>query len=419
MPAIIDKLKFIDETNRNFSNENFSGYLNYIGRENATDRNKNLESFNDTIFNLENDFSLESKEKKFSGYLNYAGRTNATDKEKNIVKKKRRKQSKALHSSFFTSDSDSLSEIELEELKSSFDLAQKNKSVLWEIVYSFDNNFLEEQGLLNQKTKELDEIKIKEAIRKAMNYSIENLNIKESALWSANIHYDTDNIHIHIGMCEPNPTRSRGYIPKKIKNNMKSKVINHLLNFDEEYKEINKIIRTDLAKSVKDNDIYKDMKMRRLINDVIKNLPSDSRHWHYRYNTMKPANQYLDKLTEYYIYNYRYDEFKDLIDKLDKQEEKIKHIYGENSKSYKDYKKNKIDELYVRMGNTFLSEIKEVLKEEKEKYNKNNTNINMKRKTIITKSDVKKIGKALGDELDNIKNQEKFKELEKKIEYDL
>ena len=362
---------------------------------------------------------MKDRDKKFSGYLDYSGRTNATDKEKNIEHKKRRKQSKALHSSFFTSNTDNLSETELDELRFLFDLAQENKSVLWNIVYSFDNDWLESEGLFNKKTKELDELKMKEAIRRAMNYSMENLNIKESAIWSANIHYDTDNIHVHIGMCEPIPTRQRGYISKKIKNTMKSKVINHLLNFDEEYKEINKIIRTDLVKSVKENDIYKELKMRRLINEVIKNLPSDSRHWHYRYNTMKESNKYLDELTKYYIYNYRHEEYKELIGKLDKQEERIKHIYGEQSISYKNYKKNKIDELYARMGNKFLSEIKELLKEEKEKYNKENGNKNIKRKTIITKSDVKKIGKALGDEFESIKNQEKFKELEKKIEYQM
>lgn len=35
MTAIVDKIKFVDSTN-----EKFSGYLNYVGRENATDRKK-------------------------------------------------------------------------------------------------------------------------------------------------------------------------------------------------------------------------------------------------------------------------------------------------------------------------------------------------------------------------------------------
>ena len=135
-----------------------------------------------------------------------------------------------------------------------------------------------------------------------------------------------------------------------------------------EYKEINKVLRDNLVKSAKDFDLSKDMEMKRLINGVIKNLPSDSRHWHYNYNTMKDANKHLDKLTEYYIKNYQYDEYKDLIDKLYKHKEKLKNIYGVGKRpKYKEYKKNKIDELYTRMGNTFLSEMKDILKEEKEK----------------------------------------------------
>lgn len=415
MPAIVSKLKFTEKTS-----EKFSGYINYVGRENAVDRNKNIDNFSDFFLDLEEENKvIKDKYKKFSGYLDYSGRTNAVDKDKNIEGKKRRKQSKALHSAYFGANHDSLSEVQLEELKNLFDLAQTNGSILWEDVFSFDNNWLEEQGLYNSKTKELDEHKMREAIRKSISYTIESLNMKESALWSANIHYDTDNIHVHVSMCEPIPTRKRGYISDKVKNKMKSKVINHLLNFDEEYKEINKIIRTDLAKSVKDNDLYKDMKMRRLINDVIKNLPNDSRHWHYRYNTMKSANKYLDELTMYYIKTYRYEEYNNLIDKLDKQEERIKSIYGETGNLYKDYKKNKIDELYTRMGNTFLSEIKDVLKEEKENYYKKYTEKNIGSKTVITRNNVRKIGKALGDEFDNIKNQEKFKELEQKIEYQM
>ena len=411
-PAIISKLKFTLG-----GKEKFSGYLGYIGRENAVDRKKNIQNFDSFFSDLDN--HILDIDKKFSGYLGYSGRTNAVDKNININNKKRRKQSKALHSSYFGAEHDSLTKNQLEELKKSFDLAQKNDSLLWEDVFSFNNTWLEEQELFNSKTKELDEKKIKEAIRKSMNYTVEKLNMKDSALWSANIHYDTDNIHVHVAMCEPIPTRKRGYISEKIKNNMKSKVINHLLDFDEEYREINKILRTDLVKSIQDNDISKDINIKILLNEVIKNLPSDKRHWHYNYNTMSDARVHLDRLADYYIKNYKSKEYKELIDKLNKQEERIKSIYGETGNLYKDYKKNKIDELYTRMGNTFLSEIKDVLKEEKENYYKKDTEKNIGSKTVITRNNVRKISKALGDELDNIKNQEKFKELEQKIEYQM
>ncbi|EPZ61868.1 hypothetical protein H477_5898 [[Clostridium] sordellii ATCC 9714] len=78
---------------------------------------------------------------------------------------------------------------------------------MWQEVYSFDNEWLKKQGLYDPKTKFLDEDKIKNAIRKSIEFSLEKSGMKETALWSGAIHYNTDNIHIHVAICEPNPTK--------------------------------------------------------------------------------------------------------------------------------------------------------------------------------------------------------------------
>lgn len=403
-PAIVFKSKFLLSTNKKYKS-----YIDYIDREEAI-RNESY--------------------KRYSLYNDYMGNPTKT-------------------TGIFTKEKNLLDEKEKILLKENFSKAQLNNSVMWQEVYSFDNKWLEQQMLYDPNTKYLDEEKIKNAIRKSIEYSLEKTDMKESALWSGAIHYNTDNIHIHVAICEPNKTRERGKRTQKTLDMMKSKFINHLLDFDEEYKEINKILRDNLVKSAKDFDLSKDIEMKKLINEVIKNLPSDSRHWHYNYNTMKDANKHLDKLTEHYIKNYKYDEYKEFIDKLDKHEERLKDIYGVGKrKKYKEYKKNKIDELYTRMGNTFLSEMKDILKEEKEKNKikninntkndnpKNNesnihkkdlkkdlnmTNISKKDLNLIniSRKDLNRIGKALGSELDNLKNQSKYLELERKIEYSM
>ena len=245
----------------------------------------------------------------------------------------------------FTRERNILDEKEKKLLKENFSVAQMNGSIMWQEVYSFDNKWLEQQMLYDPRTNYLDEGKIKNAIRKSIEYSLEKTDMKESALWSGAIHYNTDNIHIHVAICEPNKTKHRGKRTQKTLDMMKSKFINHLLDFDNEYKEINKLLRDDLVKSARNFDISKDIEMKRLIQEVIKNLPSDSRHWHYNYNTMKDSNKHLDKLTKYYIKNYKFDEYKELINKLDKHEEELKNIYGVGKRQkYKEYKKNKIDE---------------------------------------------------------------------------
>ena len=377
MPAIVFKSKFITH-----SSKKFKSYIDYINREKAV-RN--------------NSFS------RYSLYNDYMGNPQKT-------------------TSIFTRFSSKLSEKEKIDLKNNFAKAQSNGSIMWQEVYSFDNNFLKRQGLYDHTTNSLDEEKIKEAIRKSIEYSLEKTNIKDSAIWSGAIHYNTDNIHIHVAICEPNPTQNRGKRTQKTLDDMKSKFINHLLDFDNEYKEINNLLREDLAYSNKKSLLIKDIEMKKILNEIVKNLPSDKRHWHYNYNTMSDARIHLDRLTDYYIKNYKSKEYKELIDKLNKHEKELEIIYGKGQEGkhldkFKDYKDNKIKELYTRMGNKTLSEIKEIYNE---KYSiKNNSKVYKSNSIYISKKDINKISKALGDELDNIKNQNIYERLQREIEYEL
>ncbi|WP_331805927.1 relaxase MobL [Virgibacillus dokdonensis] len=53
-------------------------------------------------------------------------------------------------------------------MKQQFQLGQKKGSPMWQDVLSFDNAFLEEQGLYNSKTKQLDERRMKNIVRGAV-----------------------------------------------------------------------------------------------------------------------------------------------------------------------------------------------------------------------------------------------------------
>ncbi|CEK40086.1 MobP2 family relaxase [Paraclostridium sordellii] len=377
-PAVVFKSKFIVHTDKKFKS-----YIDYINRDDAI-RNGSYQ--------------------QYSLYNEYMGNPEKT-------------------TGIFTNDSNCLTQSEKDLVKEKFSLAQEKKSIMWQEVYSFDNEWLKKQGLYDTKTKFLDEDKIKNAIRKSIEFSLEKSGMKETALWSGAIHYNTDNIHIHVAICEPNPTKKRGKRTQKTLDTMKSKFINHLLDFDEEYKEINKVLRENLVKSSKDFDIYKDATMKKLMNEVVNNLPHDSRHWHYNYNTMNDAKVPLNKLIKYYIDTYKKDEYMDLINKLDKQEKELEEVYGVGKrKKFKDYKQNKIDELYTRMGNAFLSDLKVQLKQEKrnqfEKQRLSNDNFYKKQNQIyMTKKTLYHIKRSLGDEFDNVKNQSYYQSLQNEIEY--
>lgn len=357
---------------------------------------------------------LISSNKKFKKYINYMGRDEAIRNEYfnrySIYEDYMGNPEKT--TGLFDSNSNCMSKEEKEYAQKLFEQAQQNGSVMWQDVFSFDNKWLEEQGLYDPLTGSLDENKIKNAVRKAIDYSLEKKDMKDTAIWNGAIHYNTDNIHIHVAICEPNPKTTRGKRTQKTLDKMKSVFVNELLNSKQNYKDINNSIRNEIIDS---NKKVKDKKLKRLAKKVIKNLPDDKRQWHYGYNTMKEANKYLDEMTEYYIKTYKRKEYEELLEKLDKQEQILKEAYGEGGREkYKDYKQNKIDELYQRMGNAFLTEIKNIQLEYKKTYNKPFKK--RYNKTILSKKDINRINKALGNEVERAKNISYYEQLQQKID---
>lgn len=376
-PGVVVVSKFVFS-----SSKTFSSYIDYMNRDEAI-RNK---SFN-----------------RYSLYNEYMGNPEKT-------------------TGLFNKDTDLMSENEKLNSKELFAKAQKNKSVMWQDVFSFDNKWLEKQGLYNPKTKELDEKKVKDAVRKSIEFAIEKKCISETCTWNGAIHFNTDNIHVHVAICEPEPTIQRGKRTQKTLDVMKSKFVNELLDSKENFLDINNIIRKDIVDSKKNSKLKNDRKLKELTKNVIKNLPKDKKQWHYGYNTMNDSKKYLDEMTKYYIDNYKKEEFQELILKLDKQEEIYKETYGVGKRSkFKDYKQNKIDELYKRMGNAFLTEIKDSMKRQEElskaiNQKKINKSTNKNNPLIISKKELNDIKKALFNEFDSVKNMNVYQELQYKID---
>ncbi|EJE26573.1 hypothetical protein HMPREF9975_01189 [Staphylococcus epidermidis NIHLM001] len=99
----------------------------------------------------------------------------------------------------FNSEHEFIEEQEMNRLKDKFQEANKKSHVMYQDVVSFDNQFLKDNHLFNESLDKLDEPKIKKATRRMVNQMIkDNKMDKDHTFWCANIHYDTDNIHIHI-----------------------------------------------------------------------------------------------------------------------------------------------------------------------------------------------------------------------------
>lgn len=373
MVGIVHKRKWVKS-----SSEKFSSYINYIDREEAV-RNYKLDEYS-----LFNDYMGNPKK---CGNL-------------------------------FTSDRDFLSEDESKKLKRCFSIAQENGSFMWQDVFSFDNEWLKKHGMYDRRTGALDEKRLMEAVRNSMAEMIEREKF-DSLIWSASMHFNTDNIHIHIASVELNPTRytkEDGFMQYKNLYRMKSKFANTLIDRSNEQKKINDIMRNNIINGKKEISFHKDVEMKRLVTEIIKKLPEDKRQWQYGYNSLYEVKPLLDELTSYYIKNYKKDDFEELIKSLDDEEEYLKEVYGEGEKYfYKNYKKNKIDELYYRMGNALLREIKtEVIKKNDSKsFIKNYSYTNL----ALTAKDIKRLKKVFDKDFEKIKNELAYERLQREIEY--
>ncbi|MDB2104915.1 relaxase MobL [Clostridium paraputrificum] len=390
VPAIVMVCEF--EKN-NF--KDYGGYIDYIDRE---------ETHNE----------LDLKSSNYAEYLEYMDSKNRKkEKDKTTVK-------------LFTEDKDILSDEDKEKLKDAYRIAQERGSYLWKDVFSFDNEWLEENKYYNSETKQLNEGKIREAIREAMSLRIEKENLNE-AVWTADIHYNTDNIHIHTSLVELEPSKKKGKLKPQTLSNMKSAFVNSLVDRNKEHDKINELMREKIVNRKKDINTFRDKEMKKQFINIIKLLPEDLRQWQYAYNSIDEARPLIDNLSKYYINNYCKEDFNELDKLLDVEVEEYKKLYGEGREGkekgkYKDYKTNELDYLYKRMGNAFLTEMRSYAKEQRKdlkliegrgEVNKDFKSFN---KINITRKQINDVKRGFSNEVQHIKNRKAYKELEREIE---
>ena len=306
----------------------YAGYIDYIDRDEA----------------VRNEYS-----DKWNGYADYMGNPEKTTE-------------------MFSAGSDRLSAEEKQQLKKDFISAQERGNLMWQTVLSFDNRWLEEQGLYDSSTNTLNADKLKELTRNSMKKMLEKEGIAESAVWSAAIHYNTDNIHIHIATVEPGktqrPMRDNGE-PKGVWKQStlkagKASVVNAILRQQEENRIINDLIRKNIVGGKRDKMIAYDKDLRQAFLKVYNNLPANKQYWNYNSTNLGNLNRKnLDELSRLYIQKFHAQDYEEFKQNVKKQQEKYKEAYGDGEKVVNQYAENKEKELYERLGNSILKEMKE------------------------------------------------------------
>ena len=304
----------------------FSSYIEYIDRAEAV-RIKN--------------------EHKFNLFSNYVG-SYMDDHEKTT--------------GLFTKEKDQLTVEEKKCLKKGFQKAQDRNSLMWQTVISFDNRWLEEMGLYQDGV--LDQLKIKEYTRNAMGRMAKSESL-EQALWTGCIHYNTDNIHIHIAMVETIPTREkmiyqgeevyRGKFKQKSLDTCKSSIVNQIIQEKGHNEEINRIMREQIVSSKKRNPFLEDPDLSKKFLALYQKLPENKSVCNYGNPAMKCLRTEIDELSNEYLKKYHAEEFKRLKSLICKQDKMYQTAYGESQQGYGT---GKMDDLYKRLGNAILKELK-------------------------------------------------------------
>ena len=315
--------------------DKFQSYIDYIDREEAQRNN---------AFSTYNIFS------DYEQYNEYMG-----NPEKS--------------SGLFTADKDSLTYAEKKELKSIFEMAQNNESLMWQTVISFDNRWLEKNGLYDPEKKVLDEQKVKETVRKAINRLMESEGM-DHAVWSAGIHYNTDNIHVHVATVEPYPMREkmlyegnlevRGKFKQSNLNKCKSVIVNEIAQTKEINFRINQIIRKDIVDYLKEYELAADPVMKEKFLGLCEEISSIPKNMmNYNNRAMAPYRSRLDEISRLFLDQYCPEKYQELTEILDRQSKLYEEAYGGQKFNY--YKEDKLQDLMQRMGNASLKSVRSYL----------------------------------------------------------
>lgn len=325
----------------------------------------------------------QPKNKQYTGYINYMNRPEAMRDEHfkewntvNLDGYNRYMENPEKSFGLFTKSLRKMNQDQRTALKKQFIEAQQNHSIMWQTVVSFDNAFLAEHHLYDPDTKQVDQPKLQDAIRAGMDKLLKNEGLDATAIWSAAIHLNTDNIHIHIATVEPEPHREfkvladgtetnkrKGMFKRDSMSKLKSAVAGQLFNRSESLAKISQLVRVGLPEHDQPWGELKDRDLIDLYREIRNRLPDDMRKWKYNMNALKEVRPYIDAFSATYMQRYRPDELNELGDALKNETVFRAALYGKGQEGKeldraKDYTTGKYEELYAKMGNSILSEMR-------------------------------------------------------------
>ena len=148
---------------------------------------------------------------------------------------------------------------------------------------------------------------------------------------------------------------------------MKSAVVNQVINQQRYNIRINEILRKNILEQKKERDLIFDDKFKKKVDLIYKVLPANRKSWAYNAEDMEHLKPLIDAISKSYLEHYHKEDIKELQRQLQKREAVYREAYGENHRNGS-FAENKIQDLYTRLGNAILSDLKKYDKELKAEY---------------------------------------------------
>ncbi len=239
-------------------------------------------------------------------------------------------------SGLFTATQDRLNATEREQLRDIFRRAQENGSILWQDVISFNEAWLQEVGV--KENRYIDEQRLMQATRNAIALMIDKEQMLH-ATWTAAIHYNTDNIHVHVATVETMHPRERGKRKPKTIEKMKAQVVQTLADRTREQEKLNSFIRDEVLAHKRNHETLS--VSNRVLHPVLvqqyktiqKQLPDNRRQWYYNMNSMHELRPSLNQFTDTYLATHFEKEHAAFKQRLDTEVGFYERSYGSASQA--------------------------------------------------------------------------------------
>ena len=294
-------------------------------------------------------------------------------------------------------------------------------------MFPFSFASLEESHKVHPQ--ELDEARIRGMTRIFMKTLLEKEGL-HLASWTAAVHYNTDNIHVHIAIVDPESEREKvkdGKYAGEPKGTWsirsiryaKSAAVNELLELDQEMKRLNDLVRECIVKPLREHG-QEEMLLQNDLEQLLAKLENevpDSHKWKYGLTDMKPYRSEVDRITSQWLQQVHPEEYREIQKLWNHLQSQQERAYGSSSQK-KSYQNNQESDLYKRCGNAILQTLRET-EQQKRQWDKKQQTVS-KRVRIghgISRLSIRKLSRYFENSYQHYKNLSAYEYAQRQIKW--